>query len=180
MSPYTNLAITQSIINLLQLYTWYSVRQNTESNIKYWLTLAGRKNIDWIGLEGKYWLNLLGGKILTVFDWEKKYWLSLAGRKNIDWIGLQENMFIFLVVFCVNLILIVFRVSNLYCEQAYHLLITQLEKGHSEIRLSSFQMIEELFNRSHCFRELLISNFQHFLELTVGRLFLVYDIIVKL
>jgi len=89
-------------------------------------------------------------------------------------------MFIFLVVFCVNLILIVFRVSNLYCEQAYHLLITQLEKGHSEIRLSSFQMIEELFNRSHCFRELLISNFQHFLELTVGRLFLVYDIIVKL
>lgn len=59
------------------------------------------------------------------------------------------------------------RVSNLYCEQAYHLLITQLEKGHSEIRLSSFQMIEELFNRSHCFRELLISNFQHFLELTV-------------
>lgn len=180
MSPYTNLAITQSIINLLQLYTGYSVRQNTESNIKYWLTLAGRKNIDWIGLEGKYWLNLLGGKILTVFEWEEKYWLSLTGRKNIDWIGLQENMFIFLVVFCVNLILIVFRVSNLYCEQAYHLLITQLEKGHSEIRLSSFQMIEELFNRSHCFRELLISNFQHFLELTVGRLFLVYDIIVKL
>ncbi|CAC5393518.1 UVSSA [Mytilus coruscus] len=59
------------------------------------------------------------------------------------------------------------RVSSLYCEQAYHLLITQLEKGHSEIRLSAFQMIEELFNRSHCFRELLISNFQHFLELTV-------------
>ena len=175
--------------------------------MKYWLTLAGRKNIDWIGLEGKYWLNLLGGKILTVFGWEEKYWLSLTGRKNIDWIGLQENidwiglqenidwiglqenidwiglqenMFRFLVVFCVNLILIVFRVSNLYCEQAYHLLITQLEKGHSEIRLSSFQMIEELFNRSHYFRELLISNFQHFLELTVGRLFLVYDIIAKL
>lgn len=131
---------------------------------------AWRENIDCL------WL---GGKILTVFGWEKIYWLELAGRKNIDWIALQENMFIFLV-FCVNLILIVFRVSNLYCEQAYHLLITQLEKGHSEIRLSSFQMIEELFNRSHCFRELLISNFQHFLELTVGRLFLVYDIIAKL
>ena len=109
---------------------------------------------------------------MTVFGWEKKYWLNWLARKYV--------LNIFLVVFCVNLILIVFRVSNLYCEQAYHLLITQLEKGHSEIRLSSFQMIEELFNRSHCFRELLISNFQHFLELTVGRLFLVYDIIAKL
>lgn len=59
------------------------------------------------------------------------------------------------------------RISSLYCEHAYHLLISQLEKGHSEIRLSAFQMIEELFERSHCFRELLVANFQHFLELTV-------------
>lgn len=57
----------------------------------------------------------------------------------------------------------------MYCDHAYHLLSTQLTKNHSEIRLSAFQMIEELFYRSHGFRELLIENFQRFLELTVGK-----------
>ncbi|XP_075050246.1 UV-stimulated scaffold protein A isoform X2 [Mixophyes fleayi] len=49
----------------------------------------------------------------------------------------------------------------------YHLLMTQLNQDHAEIRLSAFQIVSELFDRSHQFRTLLISNFQEFLELTV-------------
>lgn len=41
----------------------------------------------------------------------------------------------------------------------------QLAKQHAEIRLSSFQIINELFTRSHIFRELLISDFQKFARL---------------
>lgn len=56
----------------------------------------------------------------------------------------------------------------MYVNEAYHMLMTQLEKEHSEIRLSAFQMMDELFNRSHTFRELLLCDLQTFLELTVG------------
>ncbi|EDL37419.1 mCG2528, isoform CRA_b, partial [Mus musculus] len=51
---------------------------------------------------------------------------------------------------------------------AYRLLITQLTQGHAEIRLSAFQIVDELFTRSHQFRMLLVSDFQEFLELTLG------------
>ena len=57
--------------------------------------------------------------------------------------------------------------SEVYVKHAYHLVLTQLKKNHSEIRLSSFQIINELFLRSHIFRELLLIDFQIFLELTV-------------
>lgn len=57
--------------------------------------------------------------------------------------------------------------SDMYVNEAYHMLMTQLEKEHSEIRLSAFQMMDELFNRSHAFRELLLCDLQTFLELTV-------------
>lgn len=60
------------------------------------------------------------------------------------------------------------RKSDMYVNEAYHMLMTQLEKEHSEIRLSAFQMMDELFNRSHAFRELLLCDLQTFLELTVG------------
>ncbi|XP_067838721.1 UV-stimulated scaffold protein A isoform X2 [Heptranchias perlo] len=49
----------------------------------------------------------------------------------------------------------------------YHLLMTQLNQDHAEIRLSAFQIVNELFVRSNQFRTLLVSNFQEFLELTV-------------
>ena len=52
---------------------------------------------------------------------------------------------------------------------AYDLLMVQLVKDHSEIRLSTFQMIDELFNRSHAFRELIIEDFKTLLELAVGK-----------
>ncbi|XP_036057223.1 UV-stimulated scaffold protein A isoform X1 [Onychomys torridus] len=51
---------------------------------------------------------------------------------------------------------------------AYHLLKTQLAQDHAEIRLSAFQIVDALFTRSHQFRVLLVSDFQEFLELTLG------------
>lgn len=51
---------------------------------------------------------------------------------------------------------------------AYRLLMTQLSQDHAEIRLSAFQIVDELFTRSHQFRVLLVSDFQEFLELTLG------------
>lgn len=50
----------------------------------------------------------------------------------------------------------------------YRMVMTQLEKEHSEIRLSSLQIITEIFSRSHAFRELLLDDFQKFLSLSVG------------
>ncbi|XP_053560214.1 UV-stimulated scaffold protein A [Bombina bombina] len=57
--------------------------------------------------------------------------------------------------------------SEDHINHVYHLLMTQLNQEHAEIRLSAFQIVGELFSRSHQFRTLLISNFQEFLELTV-------------
>ncbi|KAG7461533.1 hypothetical protein MATL_G00192090 [Megalops atlanticus] len=59
------------------------------------------------------------------------------------------------------------KVSNDYIEYAYHLIMTQLAQEHAEIRLSALQVAEQLFSRSHRFRELLVSSLQEFLELTV-------------
>ena len=50
----------------------------------------------------------------------------------------------------------------------YRMVMTQLEKRHSEIRLSALQIINEIFLRSHAFRELLVDDFQKFLDLTTG------------
>ncbi|XP_036982806.2 UV-stimulated scaffold protein A isoform X2 [Artibeus jamaicensis] len=52
--------------------------------------------------------------------------------------------------------------------RAYHLLMAQLSQEHAEVRLSAFQIMGELFGRSHLFRVLVVSNFQEFLELTLG------------
>ena len=57
--------------------------------------------------------------------------------------------------------------SDVYVKHTYYLVMTQLKKCHAEIRLSSFQIINELFFRSHVFRELLLADFGLFLELTV-------------
>lgn len=59
------------------------------------------------------------------------------------------------------------KLSEEYVKHAYHLIMRQLNQEHAEIRLSAFQIANELFMRSHQFRLLLISNFQEFLELTV-------------
>ncbi|XP_062856395.1 UV-stimulated scaffold protein A [Trichomycterus rosablanca] len=59
------------------------------------------------------------------------------------------------------------KLSNDYIDHFYHLVMTQLNQEHAEIRLSAFQMVTELFSRCHHFRLLLVSNLQLFLELTV-------------
>ncbi|KAL0973954.1 hypothetical protein UPYG_G00213380 [Umbra pygmaea] len=59
------------------------------------------------------------------------------------------------------------KISIDYIEHFYHLIMTQLAQDHAEIRLSAFQMVSELFTRSHHFRILLVDNFQEFLDLTV-------------
>ncbi|XP_070799520.1 UV-stimulated scaffold protein A [Pituophis catenifer annectens] len=59
------------------------------------------------------------------------------------------------------------RGSDEHISHVYHLLMSQLNQDHAEIRLSAFQIVDQLFTRSHLFRTLLISNFQEFLELTV-------------
>ncbi|NXC38085.1 UVSSA protein, partial [Penelope pileata] len=58
--------------------------------------------------------------------------------------------------------------SEEHLSHAYHLLRTRLSEEHAEMRFSAFQVVQELFSRSHRFRTLLIANFQEFLELTVG------------
>ncbi|XP_072252394.1 UV-stimulated scaffold protein A isoform X2 [Leuresthes tenuis] len=59
------------------------------------------------------------------------------------------------------------KVSNDCIDQVYHLVMSQLNQEHAEIRLSAFQIASELFSRSHHFRTVLVDNFQDFLELTV-------------
>ncbi|XP_066505732.1 UV-stimulated scaffold protein A isoform X2 [Hoplias malabaricus] len=48
------------------------------------------------------------------------------------------------------------KISNDYIDHFYHLILTQLNQDHAEIRFSAFQMVTELFSRSHHFRVLLV------------------------
>lgn len=52
------------------------------------------------------------------------------------------------------------RGSDICIDHMYHLLMSQLNKDHAEIRMSAFQIATELFSRSHHFRTLLVDNFQ--------------------
>ncbi|XP_028857874.1 UV-stimulated scaffold protein A isoform X2 [Denticeps clupeoides] len=59
------------------------------------------------------------------------------------------------------------KLSNVYIDHFYHLIMSQLSQDHCQIRLSAFQMASEIFSRSHHFRLLLVADLQHFLELTM-------------
>lgn len=48
---------------------------------------------------------------------------------------------------------------------AYEALLRDLAKDHSEVRLSTFQVIDQLFQRSHQFRQLVSIDFQKVLTL---------------
>ena len=61
------------------------------------------------------------------------------------------------------------RKSDEYVEYAYHQIMMQLEEQHAEIRFSAFQLVNELFCRSHAFRTLLLADFQTYIELTMGK-----------
>jgi len=53
-------------------------------------------------------------------------------------------------------------------KSAYEILMKDLGENHAEVRLSAFQLINELFLRSNLFRELLISDFKRFASLVTG------------
>ena len=57
--------------------------------------------------------------------------------------------------------------SAVCLEHTFHILLSQLLKDHCEIRLSAFQIVNELFVRSHAFRTLLLNNFQQFMDCTI-------------
>ncbi|GFS16565.1 UV-stimulated scaffold protein A [Elysia marginata] len=59
-----------------------------------------------------------------------------------------------------------YRDSEDNVRHAFYLIMNQLTKNHSEIRLSASQMADELFNRSHAFREILVNHLNGFLALT--------------
>ncbi|KAF7732384.1 hypothetical protein EC973_005280 [Apophysomyces ossiformis] len=58
--------------------------------------------------------------------------------------------------------------SDTNVDIAFDLIVAQLKKQHSQIRYSSLQLIESLFQRSHRFRILLTEEFPLLLQLTVG------------
>ncbi|KAG0231524.1 hypothetical protein BGW42_000169 [Actinomortierella wolfii] len=56
--------------------------------------------------------------------------------------------------------------NNVRC--AYDLIMNQLKQKHAQIRYSCTQLIQELFQRSHVFRDCLVEDYPTFLQLTVG------------
>ena len=61
----------------------------------------------------------------------------------------------------------IYRISDIYITEIFKILIHQLSQKHSEVRLASLQIIKELFQRSHFFRELLAADFQDFSKLVL-------------
>ena len=57
--------------------------------------------------------------------------------------------------------------SNENLTNVYHIIFNQMEKDHAEIRLSCFQIVDELFLRSHAFRQMILNDFHSLLELCV-------------
>ena len=58
--------------------------------------------------------------------------------------------------------------SDRYVQELFKILFKQLKKKHAEIRFSAFLICDEIFRRSHCFRELLLQNFKLFTNLVLG------------
>ncbi len=56
----------------------------------------------------------------------------------------------------------------MYVRAVYDMLLHDLSEDHAEIRLSSFQLVHELFSRSNQFRELLTADFKKFAVLVTG------------
>jgi hypothetical protein len=67
------------------------------------------------------------------------------------------------------LILNLYRSNESNIQICHEILLTQLNKEHSEIRYAAIQIIDMLFQRSNFFRELILEEFQEFFELVLGR-----------
>ncbi len=59
------------------------------------------------------------------------------------------------------------RISDIYVTEIFKIIMHQLGQKHSEVRLASLHIVKELFQRSHCFRELLAADFQDFSKLVL-------------
>lgn len=81
--------------------------------------------------------------------------LTTSGKDNLD-----EEKFKKIKKIC--------KQSDIYVVELYRLVIKQLKKKHAEIRYSAFQICDEIFRRSHCFRELLLKDFMQFIDLALG------------
>merc|ERR1719410_1887100 len=51
---------------------------------------------------------------------------------------------------------------------AYEVLLTQLRRPHTVLRLNCLEVIDQLFHRSHRFRTLLLDDFHQYSALTLG------------
>jgi len=51
---------------------------------------------------------------------------------------------------------------------AQKLIFVQLRRNHCVVRLNCVHIIDQLFQRSHCFRNLVIEDFQTYVDLTLG------------
>ncbi|KAI8578428.1 hypothetical protein K450DRAFT_272843 [Umbelopsis ramanniana AG] len=58
--------------------------------------------------------------------------------------------------------------SEAFVEMSVELIFIQLGKKQAQIRYSALQLVEELFSRSHKFRQLIAEEFPQFLQLTIG------------
>jgi len=61
-----------------------------------------------------------------------------------------------------------FRRSDTNVREAYKLVVKYLAKKHAEVRLSAFQVLNELFIRSNQFRELALADFKKLASLVTG------------
>ena len=60
------------------------------------------------------------------------------------------------------------RQGDAHIRTTYELLLQTLSEEHAEVRLSTFQVISDLFSRSSLFRELLSSDFKTFASFVTG------------
>lgn len=70
------------------------------------------------------------------------------------------------------------RQTEVNVEYCYRLLIAQLDKYHSEIRYSTVQIIDQLFNRSHHFRNLLLADFNYLIDKCLGNFIEIHKFIL--
>ena len=59
------------------------------------------------------------------------------------------------------------RHNEAFLKPVFDTIMKQLKRKHSEIRLSAFQTLKELFERSHQFRLLVLEDLYTILELTL-------------
>ncbi|KAF9954186.1 hypothetical protein BGZ72_004781 [Mortierella alpina] len=96
--------------------------------------------------------------------------LNLEARQNLSdlIVAITKTGDLYLDADQVKQVKAICKRSDSNVKAAYELLMIQLQRKHAQIRYSSTQLIAEIFQRSHVFRELLVADYSIFLQLTVG------------